>query len=353
MGATAEEQVIDKGGIPRFHLINHFCPRTRGPSCAMPSPSPSFMMPVDICLTETNDALWELGAALSGDNKSLHLLRSLMPRDLKRKLDALQLTPGLKLSWRCSSVQLQSEGHNGSDLLVLSVKPSFPSYTVSLLLDQPQVYALAFSPSNPAKRPMVLELGNDRLQALWNTFCSSVKEFAHPHAITYFSNAMQCSVKLDAGGPLVELRLVLELDSMYDAMLRQRLSPDGGNLACLFPATNKALSKPPPKARWMMAMLKAATHADTEEGSPIWNTVTSLFVEKHWVGDLDQIQEASITFYNVWRECTQRLATSRAASAIELPPDFANEDALYEYLHAGIKLPATGQVEPRISAAHC
>ena len=205
-----------------------------------------------------------------------------------------------------------------------SVRVDLVSSTCSLVLT---------SESSSTSKSIRVIIGNASLSKIWQAFVASIKEFTEqyhsilnipeirPREWAKFEDdpAGQMKASFSFGTTHVDVRPAFKTAANVFLVLLRSCKPDGSNIVKSFSHLGaRLIASLPDKAKHLICALKhvvKVVHGFEVPGSMFESVVLEVFEQQDWIGDLDEIQLASISFIEAWRLCWRRILSWRPISA--------------------------------------
>ena len=222
----------------------------------------------------------------------------------------------------------------GADLDVFVIfKPRVAGYSVRVDLDSSTCSFLAISESSSTAEPIRVDIGNDSLSKIWQAFVASVKNFTEqchsilnipeirPREWAKFESdpAGQMRASFSLGITQVDVLPAFKTGANVLLVLLRSCKPDGSNIVKSFSNLGaRLIASLPDKAKHLICALKhvvKVVHGLEVPGSLFESVVLEVFEQQGWIGDLDHVQLASISFVDAWRLCWRRILSLRPISA--------------------------------------
>jgi len=174
---------------------------------------------------------------------------------------------------------------------------------------------------------------DDTLSKIWQAFAASIKEFTEqyhsilnipeirPREWAKFEDdpAGQMKASFSFGTTHVDVRPAFKTAANVFLVLLRSCKPDGSNIVKSFSNLGaRRIASLPDKAKHLICALKhvvKVVHGLEVPGSMFESVVLEVFEQQDWIGDLDEIQLASISFIEAWRLCWRRILSWRPISA--------------------------------------
>ena len=228
------------------------------------------------------------------------------------------------------------------DDVLLVLKPSLHGANLQLSFSGTTCSLVADSP----RGRVVVELGDTSFERIWQAFKASIAQFVEQHKeVLHVYELPRDSVMIEATQQICGLLSLGDTEEVgvlpvfqtantdEFVMLLRSCKPDGsGKVAKAFSNLfRRRIARLPVKARLMLCALKHVVKLVHRMEVPcrlFESVVLEVFEQQGWVGELDFIQQAVITFISVWRLCWSRILSWEP---IVVPRDrllFEREDVL-------------------------
>ena len=291
-------------------------------------------------ITERNAALWARAQELYAPTRRLYGVRAAVAAAIQR-VDPIKIAD-VSIKWDCEILLGGSAKTATSitDLYALVVlEPRSAGYSVSVDLEA-STCSLVFTPkpSSTSKSPSPSEpirvvIDNDLLAKIWQAFVASVKKFTEqshsileipeiqPRQWATFEDdpAGQMKASFSLGPTQVDVLPALQTGDDELSVLLRSCKPDGSNIVKSFSHLGaRRIASLPDKAKHLICALKhvvKVVHGFEVPGSMFESVVLEVFEQQGWIGDLDEVQLASISFIDAWRLCWDRILSWRPISA--------------------------------------
>ena len=177
-----------------------------------------------------------------------------------------------------------------------------------------------------------LQIDSIFLGTIWQAFVASVKEFTEQHhsileipeirprewAKFEDDPTKQMWASFSFGDTEVDVLPAVKQGDEFLVLLRS-CKPDGSNIVKSFSNLGaRRIASLPDKAKHLICALKhvvKVVHDLDVPGSMFESVVLEVFEQQGWIGDLDEVQLASISFIDAWRLCWDRILSWRPISA--------------------------------------
>ena len=291
-------------------------------------------------ITDENHALWERAQELQGPTRLLHKFETSLPglaSLIQQNLGSIKIA-GVSIEWDCETFLAGSVKNDtatsGADLDVLVIfKPRLTVYSVSVDLVSSTCSFLLTPKSSSTSKSTRIAIGNDSLSKIWQAFVKSVKEFTDQHhSILNIpeirprewakleddpAGQMKASFSLEATE--VDVLPAFKTAANVFLVLLRSCKPDGSNIVKSFSHLGaRLIASLPDKAKHLICALKhvvKVVHGFEVPGSMFESVVLEVFEQQGWIGDLDEVQSALISFIEAWRLCWHRILSWRPISA--------------------------------------
>jgi len=294
-------------------------------------------------ITDDNEALWARAQQLQSSTGLLHdQLKTDLPAlasSIKDRLGAIKIG-GITIDWECKITLGDNQpAASLSDVEALVIlRPRLAGYSVVVELESSKCWLMLTptSPSSSSSSPRTIRvpIGDNSLSKIWQSFESSIKNFTEQHkGLLNISETrarewaqlednptrpMKASFCL--GSTSVEARPVLCTDTDVFLALLRSCKDDGSNAVKLFSNLGaRRLGSLPDKAHQLVCALKHVVKEVHGIKTPRWlfeSVVVEVFEQRGWIGDLDEVSLASITFIESWRACWRRIMSWEPISSL-------------------------------------
>ena len=292
-------------------------------------------------VTEHNLALWTRAQDLQAPTRLLfHQFKTCLPDlalAIQENLGSTKIA-GLSIDWECEMFLAGSVKNDtatsATDLDVLvSFKPRVAGYSVRVDLESSACSLVLTSDSSSTAKPIRLVILNDSLSKIWQAFVASVQEFTEQHHSILkipeirprewakFEDDLtkQMSASFSLGTTQVNILPAFKTTANVFLVLLRSRKPDGSNIVKSFSHLGaRRIASLPDKAKHLICALKQVVkvvHGLDVPGSMFESVVLEVFEQQGWIGDLDEVQSASISFIEAWRLCWRRILSWRPISA--------------------------------------
>jgi len=312
-------------------------------------------------ITEENEALWNLSLDLESSNKrvlmNLKINLSGLLASIKNHLDSIRLS-GLSIDWQCEplvidDVSQSSSSIGGIDMMIV-MKPTLSNHSLEIDLEGNKcrfVVTLANqSKPLPTTGSRMIEVGDQSLTKIWNSFRSSIEQFAKDYRdilniqpindgstssksndqlvsfiddeeVSKSSSLHPMRCRLILGHTRLNVIAAFQTPTNVSLMIaRKTRSDDGSNVIKHFSQlASDRLSSLPHNGRLMINAINHAInvihHIDTPTGL-ISSIVIEEFKTRGWIGDeIDETEQSMMVFINVWRRCWNRIVSWKPISS--------------------------------------
>jgi len=312
-------------------------------------------------ITEENEALWNLSLDLESSNKrvlmNLKINLSGLLASIKNHLDSIRLS-GLSIDWQCEplvidDVSQSSSSIGGIDMMIV-MKPTLSNHSLEIDLEGNKcrfVVTLANqSKPLPTTGSRMIEVGDQSLTKIWNSFRSSIEQFAKDYRdilniqpindgstssksndqlvsfiddeeVSKSSSLHPMRCRLILGHTRLNVIAAFQTPTNVSLMIaRKTRSDDGSNVIKHFSQlASDRLSSLPHNGRLMINAINHAInvihHIDTPTGL-ISSIVIEEFETRGWIGDeIDETKQSMMVFIDVWRRCWNRIVSWKPISS--------------------------------------
>ena len=303
--------------------------------------NPSSSPPEGVVVTYHNAALWTRAEALQAPTGFLfHQFNTRLPDLVSAIQENLGSTniAGLTIDWDCEMFLAGSVKNDtaigGTDLDVLvALKPRVAGYSVRVGLESSTCSLVLTSESSSTSKSIRVIIDDGSLWKIWQAFVASVQEFAEqyhsilnipeirPREWAKFEDdpAGQMWASFSFGTTHVDVLPAFKTAVNVFLMLLRSCKPDGSNIVKSFSHFGaRRIASLPDKAKHLICALKhvvKVVHGFEVPGSMFESVVLEVFEQQGWIGDLDEVQSASISFIEAWRLCWRRILSWRPISA--------------------------------------
>jgi len=315
-------------------------------------------------ITEENESLWSLSLDLESSNKRvlMNLKRNLsgLLSSIKNHLDSIRLS-GLSIDWQCEPLVIddipQSSSSIGGIDIMIVMKPTLSNHSlkIDLVGNKCRFVVTLVNQSKPSSSTgtRMIEVGDQSLTKIWNSFRSSIELFAKLYRdilnIQPINDGSTSTSSSKSNDRLVSFidddevsnssslqpmrcRLILEHTRLnviaafptpcqVSLMIaRKTRSDDGTNVIKHFSQlASDRLSSLPHNGRLMINAINHAInvihHIDTPTGL-ISSIVIEEFETRGWIGDeMDETKQSMMVFIDVWRRCWNRIVSWKPISS--------------------------------------
>jgi len=290
-----------------------------------------------VSITDDNEALWARAQQLQSSARLLHnQLTSLLPAlasSIKDRLGAIKIRD-ITIDWECEVALGDNQpSASTSDVEVLVIlSPRRSGYSVVVELESSKCW-LMLTPTSSSSKTIRVPIGDNSLSMIWQAFVASFKEYTEQHkdllnisetrarewAQLEDDPTRAMKAWFSVGSTSVEARAVLRTSADELLMLLRSCKDDGSNVVKrLSNAGARGLESLPDKARQLVCALKHVVkevHGIKTPRMLFESVVLEVFEQRGWIGDLDDVELASISFVEAWRLCWHRILSWRPISA--------------------------------------